>query len=110
MVLPSSGTVARGKRTILELGSGAGHFTEFVPGTITSEVFFCSGVRLIADAQQLPFPSGSLRAIVFTDVLHHMPDVRSFFRESIRCLGTGGKVVMIEPWALPLGLVLYTPL
>src|SRR5690348_15120495 len=93
---------------VLELGSGAGHLTEFIARAITSEVFFCPGVKLIADAQQLPFPSGSLRAIVFTDVLHHMPDVRSFFRESTRCLRAGGRVVMIEPWATTWSRFVYS--
>jgi SAM-dependent methyltransferase len=84
--------------TVLELGSGAGHIQRFIPDAITSEILFCSGMKLIADAQQLPFGDTSLRAIVFTDVLHHMPDVRRFFEEARRCLKPGGRILMIEPW------------
>ena len=83
---------------VLELGSGAGFCERVIPGLITSEILFCSNVRLVADGQKLPFADSSLRAIVFTDVLHHMPDVRRFFAEAIRCLRPGGKVLMIEPW------------
>jgi len=87
-----------GEGAVLELGSGAGYCDHFIPDLITSEVFPCPTVRLVADAHQMPFRDGSLRAIVFTDVLHHMADVRRFFAEATRCLRGGGKVLMIEPW------------
>jgi SAM-dependent methyltransferase len=93
---------------VLELGSGAGYCERFIPGLITSEVFPCSGVRLIADACRMPFPDTSLRAVVFTDVLHHMPDVRRFFAEAIRCLRPGGGILMIEPWVSPWSRFVYT--
>jgi SAM-dependent methyltransferase len=83
---------------VLELGSGAGYCERFIPGLITSELMACPGVRLAADGHRLPFAGASLRAIVFTDVLHHMPDVRQFFAEASRCLRPGGRILMIEPW------------
>jgi len=95
---------------VLELGSGAGYFDRFIPGLITSEVFPCPGVQIVADARHLPFPDAALRAIVFTDVLHHMPDVRKFFAEASRCLRIGGKVLMIEPWVSPWSRLIYTRL
>ena len=93
---------------VLELGSGAGYCERFIPGLITSEVFFCRGIRLVADAQRMPFPEASLRAIVFTDVLHHMPDVEQFFGEALRCLRPGGKIFMIEPWVSAWSRFVYT--
>ena len=87
-----------GPGAVLELGAGAGFLAEYIPGLVTSEVFFCRGVSVVADGQQMPFATASLRAIVFTDVLHHLPDVRLFFREAARCLRPGGRVIMIEPW------------
>jgi SAM-dependent methyltransferase len=87
-----------GEGQVVELGSGAGHCERYIPGLITSEVFPGPAVRLVADARQMPFRDGSLRAIVFTNVLHHMPDARQFFREASRCLRPGGKILMIEPW------------
>jgi SAM-dependent methyltransferase len=83
---------------VIELGSGAGHCERFIPDLITSEILFCPGVQLVADGQQLPFSDSSLRAIVFTDVLHHVPNVRRFFYEARRCLRPGGRILMIEPW------------
>ena len=55
-------------------------------------------IRLVADATHLPFAAGSLRAIVMTDVLHHIPNVAAFFSEASRCLRPGGAIAMIEPW------------
>ena len=92
----------------LEIGSGAGHCSQFVPDLITSEVFPCPGVRIVLDARQLPFASGSLRAIVMTDVLHHLPEVERFLSEAARCLRAGGKVLMVEPWVTSWSKFIYT--
>src|SRR5262245_18736018 len=53
-----------GKGSVLELGSGAGYFQQFVPEAIQSEVFLCRNINLVADAQRLPFREGCLKAIV----------------------------------------------
>jgi SAM-dependent methyltransferase len=97
-----------GSGVVLELGSGAGFFDEYIPELITSEVFPCATVRLVMDAQRLPFSAGALRAIVMTDVLHHVPNVADFFCEATRCLRRGGGVVMIEPWVSPWSRFVYT--
>ncbi len=47
---------------------------------------------------QLRPNSGALRAIVLVDVLHHVPDCRSFLAEAARCVRPGGVIVAIEPW------------
>jgi SAM-dependent methyltransferase len=95
---------------VLELGSGAGYCDRFIPNLMTSEVFFCNTVRLVADARRLPFRDQSLRAIVFTNVMHHMPDVRQFLGEAARCLCAGGKILMVEPWVTPWSRLIYTRL
>jgi SAM-dependent methyltransferase len=87
-----------GNGPVLELGSGGGFFEESVPGLITSELQACPHVRVVLDGQVLPLSDGSLRAIVMTDVLHHLPESRRFLREAARCVRRGGRVVMIEPW------------
>ncbi|HYL63879.1 MAG TPA: class I SAM-dependent methyltransferase [Candidatus Methylomirabilis sp.] len=92
---------------VVELGSGAGFCARFIPDLITSDVFPCSNARVVVDARELPFPSGSLRALVMTNVLHHMHDVRRFFAEAVRCLVPGGKILMIEPWVTPWSRFVY---
>jgi SAM-dependent methyltransferase len=83
---------------VLELGSGAGFLAEYIPRLITTEVFPCAGIDAVTDACHMPLKPGSLRGIVMVDVLHHIPDVRRFFREADRCLTSGGLVAMVEPW------------
>ncbi|UYN89665.1 MAG: methyltransferase domain-containing protein [Anaerolineales bacterium] len=83
---------------LLELGSGAGFLAEKVPKLITSEIFFLEGMKIILDAQCLPFAAGSLNGIVMTNVLHHIPEPALLFREGERCIVPRGKIIMIEPW------------
>jgi SAM-dependent methyltransferase len=99
--------VPSGPGRVLELGSGAGFFEEYVPDVIRSEVFPCSGLDVIADACQLPFAADSLRAIVMTDVFHHVPDVRRFMREASRSVRCGGVVAMVEPWSTTWSRFIY---
>jgi SAM-dependent methyltransferase len=95
---------------VLELGSGAGFLREFLPDVITSEIFVCPGIDVVLDAQQMPWPDSSLRGIVMTDVLHHLPDVRRFFAEATRTVRSGGVISVIEPWVTRWSKVIYTKL
>ena len=99
-----------GEGGVLELGSGAGFFDEVVAETITSEIFLTAGIKVVLDGLHLPFSGRSLRAIVMTDVLHHLPDVRRFFGEATRCVRPGGVVAMIEPWVSGWSRLIYTRL
>jgi SAM-dependent methyltransferase len=96
-----------GQGRVLELGSGAGFLQEYVPNVIRSEVFWCPDVTVILDARHMPFRHGSLRAIVMTDVLHHIPDVRRFFVNAADATREGGALVMIEPWVTPWSRFVY---
>ncbi|MEQ1575477.1 MAG: methyltransferase domain-containing protein [Vicinamibacterales bacterium] len=87
-----------GPGRILELGAGAGFLTERIPNAITSDLMPAPGVDLLADGAALPFVDGAMKAIVMTDVLHHVPRPRSMFTDLARCVRAGGVVVMIEPW------------
>jgi SAM-dependent methyltransferase len=92
---------------VVELGSGAGFLQDFVPDAITSEVFFCEHVDIVMDARRMPFPDRSLRGIVMTDVLHHIPGPDRFFEEAERCLAPGGVIAMIEPWVTSWSKLIY---
>ena len=93
--------------SILELGSGAGFFKEFLPQVVTSEVFYVDNVDVKADGCSLPFAQGSLDAIVMTDVFHHIPDIELFMKEAERCIRPGGKLLLIEPWVTPWSRIAY---
>jgi len=92
---------------VLELGSGAGFLEDYVPGLIASEVFRCPSIDIVLEGGQMPFANAALRAIVMTDVLHHIPDARRFFAEATRCIRPGGRIVMIEPWVTPWSRLIY---
>jgi SAM-dependent methyltransferase len=102
--------VPTGGGRALELGSGAGFFREFLPDVITSEIFACPGIDLVLDGTKLPLGDASLRAIVMTDVFHHIPDVAAFLREAGRTVRAGGVVAMIEPWVSAWSKLVYTRL
>jgi SAM-dependent methyltransferase len=99
-----------GDDPVLELGSGAGFLRDFIPGLITSEIFITPGAGLVMDAHTMPLRDGSLRAIVMTNVLHHLAQPRCFFAEAARCVEPGGAMVMIEPWVTAWGKWVYTHL
>jgi SAM-dependent methyltransferase len=100
--------IPAGAEPVLELGSGAGFLDQYVGDLITSEVFPCPGVKMVLDGRRLPFCDGGLRAIVMTDVLHHIPQPRLFLSEAARCVRPGGVVVAVEPWVTPWSRWVYT--
>jgi SAM-dependent methyltransferase len=83
---------------VLELGSGAGFLDTLYAGLLKSEVFWLPGNHLVMDGCSIPLANHKLKAIVMTDVLHHIPLPRLFFSEACRCLRRGGVILMIEPW------------
>ena len=103
-------SLPHGPEPVLELGSGAGFMNDFIPNLITSEAFVCPNVSAVIDAMNLPFADNSLRAVVMTDVLHHIPNVRRFLSEATRCVRTGGAIIMIEPWVSTWSRLIYSRL
>ena len=96
-----------GSGPVLELGAGAGFLRSLVPGVIGSDVFVAPGVDVVLDAQRQPIRSAALRAIVMTNVLHHIPDPALLFAEAQRCLRPGGRIVMLEPWVSAWSRLIY---
>lgn len=99
-----------GPGAVLELGAGAGFLRDFIPGLVRSEVFYTPGIDAVLDGLELPFAAGSLKGIVMTNVLHHLPRPLRFFAEAARCVRPGGVVAMIEPWVTPWSRLVYTRL
>ncbi len=92
-------SIKQGDMPALEIGSGAGFMSEFVPHLITSDVLAVPSVDLVLDAcTTLPFEPESLRAIAMVNVLHHLPSSEAFLSEAQRCLAPGGSLSLVEPW------------
>jgi SAM-dependent methyltransferase len=92
---------------ILEVGAGGGFLEQEIPELITTEIFNVPGIRAVVDAQKLPFASDSFRAIVMTNVFHHIPDVTLFLDEAERILIPGGRIIMVEPWNTAMSRIMH---
>jgi SAM-dependent methyltransferase len=100
-------SLPEGQGAVLEIGSGPGFLKEIIPSLITSDLLCISDLGVALDAQRLPFKDDSLRGIVMTNTLHHIPQPRLFFAEACRCLRPGGVVSMIEPWVTTFSRLVY---
>jgi len=83
---------------VLELGSGGGFIKEVIPVAVTSDVLPYEGVDMVVDAMKMPFADSSVRAIFMSNVFHHIPDVNAFFKEAIRCLKPGGRILIMDQY------------
>lgn len=86
------------KKTILEIGSGAGFIKERFPGVYCSDILPVSGIDLVFDGLYLPIKNESVTKFIMVDVFHHVKDSKKFITEMQRCLIPGGSIVMIEPY------------
>lgn len=92
---------------IIEIGSGSGFIKEIIPEIITSDVFEAKNVDMVFSATNMPFEDNSVSAFFLQNVLHHIKEPRIFFKEIDRCLVSGGKLLMIEPFNSIWGSFVY---
>lgn len=98
----------------LEIGAGTGFFalnlrqagvlddvtvTDISPGMVEAARRNARGLGFeidgeVADAEKLPFPDETFDVVVGHAVIHHLPDVEQAFREMLRVLRPGGRVVI----------------
>lgn len=95
------------KKTIVELGSGAGFIKQLYPNVQTSDVLDLPDLDTVFDATKMPFQDNSVDAILFINVLHHIKNIEQFFAEAKRVLKESGRVVMIEPANTPWSRFVY---
>jgi SAM-dependent methyltransferase len=89
--------LASGEPTV-EIGGGSGRLKqELSQEIVSSDVFRTPWVDIQLDAHHFPFQEATLRNVIAIDVLHHLPDPLCFFRECVRVLSSGGRIVLIEP-------------
>jgi SAM-dependent methyltransferase len=91
----------------VELGSGPGLVTEFIPEVVTTDLVPAPWLGLRSSAECLPFRSGSVGALLLFDVLHHLPNPSRLFDEANRVLAPGGRLVMCEPLVSALSYPIY---
>src|SRR5438552_1449598 len=92
----------------VEIGSGPGFARELVPELRLSDLVQAPWHDYQIDAgARLPFADGELGALVLFDVLHHLAAPARFFDEATRVLGSGGRVVLCEPYVSPVSYPVY---
>ena len=84
-------------KLLVELGSGGSFIKDIIPNAVTSDILNVPNVDKHFSALNMPFEDNTVDAYFMIDVLHHINDARSFFREANRCLKVGGKLIMVEP-------------
>ena len=99
---------ACGPGTIVEVGGGSGNLKEFAPSVISFDIVPMPWLDCVADAQRLPFASGSIGNLVLFDVLHHIEIPARFLAEAVRVLLPGGRIIMVEPAITPLSWAFYS--
>jgi SAM-dependent methyltransferase len=94
---------------ILEVGSGGRETNKkrFAVGANhfwRSDISFYPKPRLeiLCDCTQMPFPTGSLDALICSEVLEHIPDIKKAMAEIARVLKPGGYLVLTVPFFYPL--------
>lgn len=113
--LIASLTTDTGFARILEIGCGTGNLTRRIEGCVGKKSIIV-GLDLsrkmidvakekvkitnlvIALGEKLPFAGNSFDLIVGGGILHHIPDLDSFFKEISRVAKTKGKIVFYEPY------------
>jgi SAM-dependent methyltransferase len=85
------------KKFLVELGSGGGFIKEVIPNVVTSDILELPNVDKVFSVSDMPFEQERVDAFFMIDVLHHVTEPRAFFKEALRCLKVGGKIIMIEP-------------
>ncbi len=92
---------------VIEIGSGSGVGRAWIPGMVCTDVVPADRIDEVVDAGRLPYASGTVRAFVLKDALHHLPDAPAFLAEAARCLRPGGAVLLCEPYWGPLARLVY---
>lgn len=82
----------------VEFGSGAGFIKEVIPNAITSDLIKGEGIDLVFSATNLPFKENTVNSFLMLNVFHHIKNPEKALSEMQRCLKSGGRVVMIEPY------------
>ena len=62
-----------------------------------SKAYQLPNVDKVFSVSDMPFQNEDVDVFFMINVLHHVTEPRAFFKEALRCLKTGGKIIMIEP-------------
>jgi SAM-dependent methyltransferase len=97
------------KGNVVEVGAGerVANKMRFAAGArkySRTDIVNCSGaeVDILCDCTRMPFPDGSLDAVICSEVLEHVPNCLAAMREFSRVIKPGGHLVCTMPFFFPL--------
>jgi SAM-dependent methyltransferase len=68
---------------------------------INTDIFYYPGIDVVANAEELPFATGSLDAVVCESLLEHVPNPQKIVAEMYRVLKPGGGMYIVIPFVYP---------
>lgn len=99
--------------TVLEVGAGPGFFAAYAHTVrpdlrwVALDLIAAPWNNIAADAQFLPFRTGTFDAVVGLDFVHHLSCPLEFFCEAARILKPGAELRVVEPWISPFSFPIY---
>jgi SAM-dependent methyltransferase len=94
-----------GKR--VEIGSGSSLLKTMLPDIEQTDIVPCEGLDRVVDAMDMPYATGSLKAVFGIHCFHHFPDPYKFLSELARVSRIGGGAILIEPYFGPIASFVY---
>ena len=92
---------------VLVIGSGGLRLGEVGDVVVQTDVAFAPGVDAIADAHDLPFPSGVFDLVIAVAVLEHVADPQRCVAEIARVLAPAGHVFAVTPFLQPVHMAAH---
>lgn len=83
---------------LLNVGAG---FRASPRGFVAVDVEPYAGVGVVASAEALPFPDGTVDGVLSEMVLEHLPDARAAAAEMVRVLRPDGRAFVMVPFLWP---------
>ena len=85
-------------RDLIELGAGVFPMSKWNTSIISTDIVESSHLDGLLDATRLELPEESLDGLFLQNTFHHIPDPDAFFKEAVRVLRPGGRLVIVDPY------------
>ncbi|MEQ8193670.1 MAG: methyltransferase domain-containing protein [Rhodospirillales bacterium] len=92
---------------ILEIGASTGGIKTLRPDAVCTDVQVLPWLDSVVDAHCLPFKDQAFSNIIMIDALHHFESPYVFFKDALRVLPPGGRLVMMEPAITPVSWIVF---
>jgi SAM-dependent methyltransferase len=92
---------------IVEVGSGIGNIKDVIPSCLRTDLFQNPWIDRVENAYAMTFDDCSVAALILFDVFHHLQYPGTAFKEFLRVLVPGGRVIIFDPCMSLAGMLVY---